>query len=81
MRPLYEHLVSRAMDATDTWPKVDSSDRVRWAVYPGGKTYFLNTENRRSEEVVVKMSPNAGEIRFTLSPGEFKELDRSLWST
>ena len=80
VRPLYEHLVSRAMDATDTWPKVDSSDRVRWAVYPGGKTYFLNTENRRSEEVVVKMSPNAGEIRFTLSPGEFKELDRSQMS-
>ena len=76
VRPLYEHLVSRAMDATDAWPKVDTSDRVRWAVYPGGKMYFLNTEEHRSEEVSVKMSPNAKEIRFALPPGAFKELDR-----
>lgn len=77
VRPLYELLVDRALDATDAWPKVDLSDRVRWAVYPGGKVYFLNTEAHRSEEVVVKMSPNAKEIRFTLKPGGFKELDRS----
>lgn len=77
VRPLYEHLVTRAMEATDVWPKVDSSDRVRWAMYPSGKLYFLNTETHRTEEVIVKMSPNAKDIKFTLPPGGFKELDRS----
>lgn len=75
VRPLYEHLVGRAIDAVDVYPKVDSSDRVRWAVYPGGKAYFLNTEEHRTEEIAVKKSPAAEIVRFTLSPGGFRELD------
>lgn len=76
VRPLYEHLVGRALDATDVWPKVDCSDRVRWAAYPGGKVYFINTEKDRSEEVVVRMTPSAKEQRFVLGPGAFKEIER-----
>jgi peptidoglycan/xylan/chitin deacetylase (PgdA/CDA1 family) len=77
VRPLYEHLVARALDATPVWPKVDCSERVRWAVYPGGRMYFLNTEEDRAEEVVVKMSPAARPVRFTLAAGAFRELERS----
>ena len=77
VRPLYEHLVARALDATPAWPKVDCSGRVRWAVYPGGRMYFLNTEEFRSEEVIVKMSSGAEPVRFTLPAGGFRELERS----
>ena len=58
--------------------KVDSSDRVRWAVNPGGKIYFLNTEAHRSEEVIVKMSPNAENSRFTLLPEGLADFERYL---
>ena len=74
IRPLYTYLLERAVAATDVWPKADCSDRVRWAVYPDGTVYFLNTENRRSEEVVFHRSVTAASERLTLAPGEIKEL-------
>ena len=75
VRALYEFLVKAALEAASkaTWPKVDCSDRVRYAVYPG-RMYILNTEERRREEVVVEPAPGADRVTIALGPGEMKEI-------
>ena len=59
--------------AEKVWPKVDCSDRVRYAVYPG-RMYILNTEERRREEVVVEPAPGADRVTIALGPGEMREI-------
>ena len=75
VRSLYEFLVKAALEPESkaTWPKVECSDRVRYAVYPG-RMYILNTEERIAQEAIVETAPGAAPIRFTLAPGEMKEV-------
>lgn len=72
---LYEFLLKSALEAVAdaTWPKVECSERVRYAVYPG-KMYLLNTEERLAQEVIVETAPAAKPVRISLKPGEMKEL-------
>ena len=74
VKSLYSYLMDRAMEQTDVWPKVDCSDRVRWAVYPDGTLYFLNTEEERAEEIVLRRDAKSVPERFTLAPGELREM-------
>ena len=77
VRPLYAFLLASAAEGTSAWPKVECSDRVRWSVFGDERLYLLNTEERLSQEAVVRLSPTAEEIRVTLAPGEIRELDPS----
>ncbi len=75
-RPLYEYLLARLVESVDVWPKVECSDRVRYAVYGGGKTvYLLNTEANLTQDVRVRFSPDAKERAVVLKAGEFSRLD------
>lgn len=78
VRFLYEFLLKSAVEsvAANTWPKVECSDRVRWAVYPG-RMYLLNTEERLRQEVVIERAPAEKPIRLSLAPGEMKDVELS----
>ena len=54
VRRLYSRILDQAVTATDVWPKVECSDRVRYSVYPDGTIYVLNTENSLRSEVIVR---------------------------
>lgn len=75
-RPFYEYLLARLVESVDVWPKVECPDRVRYAVYGGGKTlYLLNTEVNLSQEVRVRMSADDSGRTITLKAGEFRRED------
>lgn len=76
VRPFYEYLIARAMESVDVWPKVECSSRVRWAVYPDGTIYLLNTEERLSCEVRVQFSAKSSVHKIRLKPGEIKTICR-----
>ena len=70
VRRLYSRILDQAVTATDVWPKVECSDRVRYAVYPDGTIYMLNTEARLRAEAIVCRSEGAPPETYLLSPGE-----------
>ena len=72
VRRLYSHIIDQAVAATDVWPKVECSDRVRYSVYSDGTIYILNTEANLRNEVIVRRSQNAYVEKFILEPGELK---------
>ena len=74
VRPLYSFLLASAAEGMSAWPKVECSDRVRWSVFGDERLYLLNTEERLAQEAVVRLSPDAAEIRVTLAPGEIREM-------
>lgn len=74
VRRLYSRIIDQALTATDVWPKVECSDRVRYSVYPDGTIYILNTEANLRSEAVVRRSKDAAPERILLAPGELKRL-------
>lgn len=74
VRYLYDFLLKSAVEAVDVYPKVECSDRVRYAVYPG-KLYVLNTEESLRQEVVVTKSKGSSPVSAMLEPGEMREFD------
>ena len=53
--------------------QVLGSDRLRWAQYPGGKLYLLNTDF--DLPITVKIIRNEREECVTLSPLELRAVD------
>ena len=74
VRRLYAHLLDQAISAVDVWPKVECSDRVRYAVYPDGTIYLLNTEAGIRAEALVRRSAGGVPEPVMLSPGELVRL-------
>ena len=76
VRKLYSFLMAKAMEAigTDTWPKVECNDTVRWNVYPDGTIYLLNTEMHLVQEAVVQRAAHAPRVTLKLKPGEVAEV-------
>ena len=76
VRKLYAFLMAKAMEAigTDTWPKVECNDTVRWSVYPDGTIYLLNTEAHIAQEAVVQRTAVAPREIVHLAAGELKTL-------
>ena len=75
LRNLYGFLMDSCCEANQDYPKVECSDRVRFATYahPEGRVlYFLNTEERLSQDVILHAAPGREEA-FTLAPGEILE--------
>ena len=70
VRRLYTHILDQALNATVVWPKVECSDRVRYAVYPDGTIYILNTEANLRTEAIVRRSTSAKAEHFMLASGE-----------
>ena len=70
VRRLYAHILDQALLAVDAWPKVECSDRVRYAVYPDGTIYILNTETRLRAEAIVRHSATSKAKSVILEPGE-----------
>ncbi|MBR2838823.1 MAG: family 78 glycoside hydrolase catalytic domain, partial [Kiritimatiellae bacterium] len=67
VKRLYAYLLDKAMEAVDVWPKVECSDRVRYAVYPDGTVYLLNTEANLRQEAIVRSSVDAEPMRVLLN--------------
>jgi len=78
VRNLYSFLMAKAMEAigTDTWPKVECNDTVRWSVYPDGTIYLLNTELHLVQEAVVQRAAGAPRVTLKLNPGEVVEVSK-----
>ena len=76
MRELYPFLMDAACDANRPYPRVECSDRVRYAVYPGTPRtlYILNTEEHLDSPIRIHWSENHIESR-TLAAGEIVELE------
>ena len=76
MRELYPFLMDAACDANRPYPRVECSDRVRYAVYPGTPRtlYILNTEEHLDSPIRIHWSENHIESR-TLAAGEIIELE------
>ena len=75
MRELYTFLMKSACSANRTYPMVEASDRVRYAIYAGSPRimYLLNTEEHLDQTVIVHLS--VGQRRkIRLAPGEISEL-------
>ena len=70
VRRLYAHILNQAVQAVDAWPKVECPDRVRYAVYPDGTIYILNTEAGLRAEAVVRRSASSRPVSVVLAPGE-----------
>ena len=70
VKRLYAYMLDKAMEAIDVWPKVECSDRVRYAVYPDGTVYLLNTEANLRQEAIVRSSVDAEPMRVLLNPCE-----------
>lgn len=70
VRRFYTHILDQAVSATDAWPRVECSDRVRYAVYPDGTIYILNTEARIRAEAIIRRSTAAADESILLAPGE-----------
>ncbi len=75
MSVLYPFLMDAACDANRPYPRVECSDRVRYAVYPGSPRtlYILNTEEHLDSPVRIHWSETDIESR-TLKAGEIVEL-------
>jgi hypothetical protein len=76
MTGLYQFLMEAACDANRIYPRVECSDRVRYAVYPGKPRtlYLLNTEEHLDSSIRIHWSPEHIENR-TLAAGKFAELE------
>ena len=76
LKELYTFLMKAACNANYSYPAVESSDRVRYAVYPGSPRilYLLNTEENLEQCAIVHFS---GEKRRSvrLAPGELAEIE------
>jgi hypothetical protein len=69
--PLYLYLVRRALESVEVYPKVESTDVVRWSCYQDGSVLLLNTEYNIRQQVVLHTAP--GKTRkISLAPGELK---------
>ncbi|MBQ7189358.1 MAG: hypothetical protein IJR99_08085 [Kiritimatiellae bacterium] len=71
VRKLYAFLLSKAMEAigSETWPKVECADTVRWSVYPDGTIYLLNTETHLAQEAIIERTRGATRETIRLAPG------------
>ena len=76
VRKLYAFLMAKAMEAvgSETWPKVECADVVRWSVYPDGTIYLLNTEAHIAQEAFVQRTAGASRVALKLRPGEVVEV-------
>jgi len=76
MSEFYPVLMDAACDANRPYPRVECSDRVRYAVYPGTPRtlYILNTEEHLDSPIRIYWSENNIERR-TLAAGEIVELE------
>lgn len=70
VRRLYSHILDQSVSATEAWPRVECPDRVRYAVYPDGTIYILNTEAHIRAEALVRRSASAAPEPVLLAPGE-----------
>ncbi|MBO5667542.1 MAG: hypothetical protein J6S43_00275 [Lentisphaeria bacterium] len=75
VKELYLFLMKAACRANTGYPAVESSDRVRYAVYPGKERtlYLLNTEENLDAPVIIHWSEKDRE-KILLAPGEILEL-------
>lgn len=73
LKNLYKLLLRSSCDALEVYPKVQSSDRVRYAVYQD-RLYLLNTEETLQQSVVLQLSPQAAPRTITLDAGEIHEV-------
>ena len=75
MQELYSVILNAACDANRPYPRVEASDRIRYAVYPGTPRtlYLLNTEEKISQQAIVHWRQGTTET-FTLKAGELLEL-------
>lgn len=69
--PLYSYFVRRALEAVDVYPKVESSDIVRWSCYDDGSVLILNTADNIAQQAIVHMAPGKTR-RINLKPGELR---------
>ena len=76
MSELYSFLLDAACDANRPYPRLECSDRVRYAVYPGTPRilYILNTEEHLDSSVRIHWSETDIESK-TLAAGEIVELE------
>ncbi|MCR5752417.1 MAG: hypothetical protein K6G91_10685 [Kiritimatiellae bacterium] len=76
VRKLYAFLMAKAMEAvgSETWPKVECADVVRWSVYPDGTIYLLNTEAHLAQEAFVQRTAGSSRVALKLRPGEVVEV-------
>ena len=72
--PLYRAIVREFVSSSsrNCNIKVIGSDRIRYAVYPGGKIYLLNTDY--DMPVIVKIISDNKENIVTLEPLELKTI-------
>ena len=76
LKELYGFLMDSCCESNQQYPKVECSDRVRFAVYesaPGSMLYLLNTEENLVQEVVVHYSATCRNS-LRLLPGEIREI-------
>ena len=73
--PLYRAIVREWVSASarNSDVRVLGSDRLRWAQYPGGKLYLLNTDF--DMPIAVKIIRNGWEECVTLNPLELRAVD------
>ncbi len=74
LKELYGFLMDSCCEANQQYPKVECSDRVRFAVYesaPGSILYLLNTEENLAQEVIVHHSATSRSV-LRLLPGEIR---------
>lgn len=75
LMPLYRMMVREFITASarECELKVLASDRLRYAVYEGGKIYLLNTDY--DLPIIVRLIYNGREETVTLEPLELKKLE------
>lgn len=76
VKGLYGFLMDACCEANQVYPKVECSDRVRFACYaaPNGQSlWFLNTEEKLSQSVRVWFS-RTDQTDFVLEAGEIREV-------
>ena len=75
MQELYTVILNAACDANRPYPRVEASDRIRYAVYPGTPQtlYLLNTEENLCQQAIVHWFPGKKET-YSLKAGELLEL-------
>ena len=75
VKELYGFLLESCCQSIDVYPKLEASDRLRYAVYNSGserKVYILNTEEHLTQSAYLHLSAEEKEV-ITLAPGEMYE--------
>jgi len=75
VRGLYASLMRAASTPPDSGdsPRIEASDRVRWALYPDGERltlFLLNTEEHLEQHVLVN-----DRLALRLGPGELRRIE------